>query len=102
MGRREECTFKFPPDHLTKKTLAPQRGGDALGDTSEDLCTRSSSPPEFIRGESENCSKLESPQFIDGVSPRRRVPLSPRPLQHLPTCSLAHLLTCPGVTPSGI
>lgn len=36
---------------------------------------------KFIPGESENFSNFESPDFRYGVSPRRRVPVSPCPLQ---------------------
>ncbi|GET40512.1 DUF1822 family protein [Microseira wollei] len=60
------------------------RWGDGESDPDPDLSTWSSSPPEFIRGESENSSLLESPGSYHGVSPRHRVPASERPLQSQP------------------
>jgi adenylate cyclase len=65
------------PDQEDAKTLLK---GDAEREHSQVRNIRSQAP-EFIPGEEKNFSLLESPDLIAGVSPRLRLPASPRPLE---------------------
>ncbi|MFB2979560.1 SagB/ThcOx family dehydrogenase [Microseira sp. BLCC-F43] len=63
------------------------RRGDGECDASQERSTQSQAS-EFIGGEQENCSLLQSPGSDRGVSPSPRVPPSPRPLED--ECDIWH------------
>jgi PAS domain S-box-containing protein len=77
----------FTPEELQQllddqEDAETRRTGDAERDSSQDRSNESQAR-EFIRGEQENSSLLESPDLIAGVSPRPHVSVSPRPLQFI-------------------